>query len=138
MSGYILDTEVLVWFLEKNSRLPKSIREDIEYFQYGYFVSFLSLMEMDNLNKLGKIKLEYSFKEIIKQLQDANIGIYFGAMQDLETLDAIEMKIINKKTHGDYIDRMIIATSIACRHTLISSDKKFPYYREHGLKLLEI
>ena len=138
MTRYILDTEVLVWFLEKNSRLPNSIREDIEYFQYEYFVSFLSLMEMDNLNKLGKIKLGYSFKEIIQQLQDSNIGIYFGTMQDLDVLDGIDMKNIDKKTHGDYIDRMIIATAIAHRHTLISSDKKFPHYRVHGLKLLEV
>ena len=138
MNRYVLDTEALVWFLEKNPKLPKSVREDIEYMQYEYYISFLSLIEIDNLMKLGKIKLKYELKDVIKQINEAYIGIYFGDIQILETLDDLEMKIIDNKTHSDYMDRSIIATSIAYHHTLVSSDKKFPHYRNNGLSLLEI
>ena len=138
MTRYILDTEAVVWFLEKSPKLPKSIREDIEYLQYEYCISHLSLMEIDNLRKLGKIELPLTATEIIQQLNNAHIGIYFGSPGELKALDALDMKIINKKKHGDYIDRMIIATCISYRHTCISSDKLFPEYRKDGLSLLEI
>ena len=138
MTRYLIDTHILVWFLEKNQRLPNSIREDIEYMQYEYHVSFLSLLEIDNLRKLGKIELQLTTTEIIKQLNESYIGIYFGNKEELKVLDRLEMKTINKKTHGDYIDRMIIATAIAYNHTCISADEKFPFYRNDGLKLLEI
>ena len=138
MRRYILDTEALVWFLEKNPRLPKNIREDIEYMQYEYYVSCFSLMEIDNLRKLGKIELELTTTEILQQLNKSYIGMYYGDDDAFKALDSLEMKTINRKAHGDYIDRMIIALSIAKHHTCISSDKKFPYYRKDGLSLLEI
>ena len=31
---------------------------------------------------------------------------------------------------------LLIAQSIAGKYTIISSDFKFPFYKEHGLKLL--
>jgi len=108
MNRYILDTHVLIWFLEKN------------------------------LRKTGKIDIRFSLQEIFKKLEESCIDIYFGTVQDLEALDDLEMKIINNKTHGDYIDRMIIATAIANRYTCISADEKFPYYGKNGLKLLAI
>ena len=138
MARYILDTQAIVWFLEKNSRLPKDIREDIEYMQHEYYVSYLSFLEIDNLRKLGKIELPLTTEDILKQLNDAYIGVYFGDLNDLKALDNLEMKTINKRTHGDYVDRFIVALSISKRHTCISSDKKFPHYRENGLSLLEI
>jgi len=138
MTKYILDTHVLLWFLENNEKLSKNIHEDIEYFQHEYFVSFLSLMEIDNLNKLGKIDLKYSFNELIERLNKSCIEIIFSSLRDLETLFDLEMKIIGKKQHGDYIDRMIIATAIVNRYTCISADTKFPDYRKLGLKLVEV
>ena len=138
MTRYLLDTNVLIWFLENNTRLPDDIRVDIEYMQYEYYVSALSLIEIDNLQKLGKIKLKYGLMDIVKQLQKSSVGIYFVEEKELEVLERLEMKTIDKKSHGDYVDRMIIATAIAYRHTCISSDKKFRRYRENGLSLIEV
>ena len=63
MTRYILDTHILSWFLEKDKRLPDDIREDIEYLQHEYYVSVLTLLEIDNLQKLKKIKLQYSLQK---------------------------------------------------------------------------
>ena len=138
MKRYILDTHVLIWFLEHNDRLPKDIREDIEYIQHEYYVSFLSLIEIDNLIKLEKIDLNISLKEFVNQLEKSYIEVYYGNYNELETLDDLEMKIIGGKKHGDYIDRMIIALSISRNYICISADKKFPHYRKNGLELIEI
>jgi len=138
MYRYILDTHVLLWFLEEKPRLPKNIYDEIKYFQHKYFVSFLSLIEIDNIRKLGKVVLKYTFLEIIEQLRYSSIEILFGNKSDLETLSLLEMKIIDGKSHGDYIDRTIIATAIANQCTCISADTKFPFYEKNGLKLLQI
>jgi len=138
MHRYILDTHILVWFLEKNARLPENIREDIEYQQHECFVSYLSLVEMDNLQKLGKVEIKHDFKAIMRQLHSANIEICFGSLQDLEILFGLDIKTIKGKVHGDHIDKAIIATAIAQHYTCISADTKFPHYRQFGLNLIEV
>jgi PIN domain nuclease of toxin-antitoxin system len=138
MQRYILDTHILVWFLEKNARLPDSIRDDIEYQYHKCFVSYLSLVEIDNLQKLGKIEIKPDFKKIVNQMQEANIEICFGSLQDLEVLFNLDMKTVKGKVHGDYIDKTIVATAISRRYTCISADTKFPYYRKFGLNLIEV
>jgi PIN domain nuclease of toxin-antitoxin system len=86
MTKYILDTHVLIWFLEENRRLNKNVREDIEYFQHEYFISFLSLIEIDNLNKLGKVQLKYSFDKLIERLQKSYIAIHWGFLPDFANI----------------------------------------------------
>jgi len=101
---YILDTHVLLWFLENNSRLPENIRENIEYMQYEYYISYLSLVEIDNLKKLNKINTKFSVNETIEKMKKSYIGVYYNGLDEIKILDSLEMKTINKKTHGDYIE----------------------------------
>ena len=138
MARYILDTHTLLWFLENNPRLPENIRENIEYIQYEFYISHLSLIEIDNLRKLGKISYNLSLEDTLNKLQESYIEVHFDSMKDLKVLDNLEMKTINAKTHGDYIDRMLIATAIANHYIMISADSKFPHYKQSGLSLLEI
>jgi len=139
MTRCILDTHILVWFLENDKRLPESIREDIEYMQHRYCVSVLTLLEIDNLQKLKKINLQYTIKEILEQLQESCIDVLFDiSAYDLDVLYNLDMKTINGKTHGDYIDRAIISLAISSKYTMISADTKFPHYINSGLRLIEI
>ena len=121
-----------------NSKLPVNIRENIEYMQHEYFISYLSLIEIDNLQKLNKVRIKHEFKPLIRQIKDANIKICFSSLWELETLFELDIITSNEKAHGDYIDRMIIATAIAKHYTLISADTKFPRYRKFGMELIEI
>ena len=99
----------------------------------------ITLLEFDNLQKLKKIKLHYSFKEIIEQLKNVNIEIIFDiSVNDLDILYNLDFKTLNGKIHGDYMDRTIIATAISRHYTCISADAKFKHYRKNGLQLLEI
>jgi len=43
---------------------------------------------------------------------------------------------VDKQLHDDPFDRILIAQAIAEKLTIISSDGKFPPYRNYGLKLL--
>lgn len=135
---YILDTHVVIWFLENSSEMGKDLREDIEYMQHEYFISDASLQEIIQLQKLNKISLKYPLIEILEQLRNANIMIYFNTQKEFFELEKLPMLSIDGARHADMIDRYIISLSIAYKHTLISRDRKFPHYRKYGLKLIEV
>ncbi|OAV74663.1 hypothetical protein Barb7_01801 [Bacteroidales bacterium Barb7] len=45
-NSYPLDTHILIWLINKNSRLNKNICEDIDYYQHPYHISAESLREI--------------------------------------------------------------------------------------------
>ena len=67
---YLLDTQVLIWSLEDNSRLTPSLRALIENPAYTMFVSQFSLMELSIKLKLGKlpsfmVSIEYITSQLL-------------------------------------------------------------------------
>lgn len=137
MREYLLDTHILIWLLTDNRFLDKNIREDIEYFQHPYFVSVESLREIVILRSLGKIAISYNLNEIIAFLAKWQINIIPVEINHIKKLEKLPVLTIGGKTHDDPFDRLLIAQAIANKYTLISSDRKFPFYTEScGLKLL--
>ena len=49
---------------------------------------------------------------------------------------AIELEINELQEHKDPYVHIIIAQALSHRMTLVSSDKKFPFYRRQGLQLI--
>lgn len=131
---YLLDTHVLLWFLDDNKNLPNPIKEDIEYFQNQYEVSFMSIFEIVTLVELRKIKLGMSIKELLKKIAMYGINVRQVSNRDFMALESLPYKSNNQ----DPFDRIIISQSIAANATLISADSKFPQYIKHGLNLLQI
>ncbi|KAA6302179.1 MAG: hypothetical protein EZS26_001539 [Candidatus Ordinivivax streblomastigis] len=136
MNTYLLDTHILIWLMEEDNSLNKNIREDIEYFQHSYYISVESLREIVILQSRNKIKLDYNLDEIITFLNKTQIRILSTDLNSIKELEKLPILEIHGKTHEDPFDRMLIAQSIAEKYTIISSDKKFPYYNKCGLKLL--
>ena len=134
MRGYLLDTHILIWLLSKDECLNKNLREEIEYFQYPYFVSVESLREIVILwfQKKIEIRLDTAIS-YLQRFQITILPIDAGHVKELEKLPILT---INGDRHLDPFDRMLIAQSITEKYTIISSDRKFPFYRNHGLKLL--
>lgn len=137
MTRYLLDTHIAIWFLLGNSKLAKNIREEIEYFQDIYFVSVVSLQEIVLLKKIQRIRTDMSLQKIIELLKNYNIGILELNSRHIETYETLSSPIINGKQHDDPFDRLLISQSIADKMTLISADKKFPFYKDRGFKLRE-
>lgn len=67
-NGYLLDTHILIWLLDDDSRLNRSIRDDIDYF-HTYHVSVESLREIVILQSLKKLSFKHGFEKIIADLQ---------------------------------------------------------------------
>jgi PIN domain nuclease of toxin-antitoxin system len=131
---YLLDTHVLLWFLDDNKNLPNSIKEDIEYFQNQYEVSFMSIFEIVTLVELRKIKIGMSIKDLLTKIATFGINVRPVSGRDFMALESLPYKANNQ----DPFDRVIISQSIAANAILISADSKFPQYVKHGLNLLQI
>jgi len=135
--GYLLDTHILVWYLQDKTKLNKKIAEDIDYFQYSYYASVASLHEMIFLIQENKIKNYDSIAAIIKAVQEKQIQFLDIKPRHMEVLDKLSTPFIGKEVHKDQFDRTIIAQGIAERLTVISSDTVFPLYKDKGFRLLE-
>jgi PIN domain nuclease of toxin-antitoxin system len=136
MISYLIDTHIFIWLIGKDNNLNKNIREDIEYFQHPYYISVETLREIVILQSLKKIKLDRSLDKVIDYLKEVQIKILPIEVNHIRALEKLPDSKINIKIHDDPFDRMLIAQSIAERFTIISSDGKFPPYRDYGLKLL--
>ena len=73
MKRYLLDTQAAVWLATINKELPDSLREEIEYVQSLFHVSYMSILEIIHLQKCGKIDLSLSGRELL-----ANFDRMFG------------------------------------------------------------
>lgn len=138
MNRYFLDTHILTWLITNDSQLDKNLRFDIEYPSGNqYITSEYVILEIIQLKQLGKIKYNGSVNDLFDTLASMNIEIELVTKKIFNTLDRMPILTIKNDKHKDMIDRIIIAHSIACKHTLISHDSKFPHYRKYGLKLQE-
>ena len=133
--GYLLDTHILVWLLRGDKRL-NNIREDIDYFQHTYYVSVETLREIVLLQLSKRIEFNYGLEKIIAILLERQINILPTGVAHIKTLEKLPVLAINSKKHEDPFDRLLISQAIADRYIIISSDSKFPFYKEYGLKLL--
>ena len=66
---------------------------------------------------------------------DTNILYFILEEKDRLTRDVSAM-VYDAEKHYDPSDHIIIAHAITMGMPLISSDKKFPFYREQGLDLV--
>jgi len=135
--GYLLDTHILVWYLQDKTKLKKEIAEDIDYFQHPYYVSVVSLHEIIFLIQEKKIKNYDSISAIIKAVQEKQIQFLDIKPKHIETLEKLSTPITGKSEHKDQFDRTIIAQGITEGLTVISADTKFLFYKDKGFKLLE-
>jgi PIN domain nuclease of toxin-antitoxin system len=127
----------VIWFLaDDRDSLNSHIHEDIQYFQYPYYVSVESLREIVILQSLKKINFDYNVDKIIDSLSKIQVEIIPVEINHIKELEKLPILKINGKTHDDPFDRLLIAQAIANKYTLISSDQKFPFYNTCGLKLL--
>jgi PIN domain nuclease of toxin-antitoxin system len=135
--GYLLDTHILVWYLQDTSKLRKDLVEDLDYFQHAFYVSVVSLHEMIFLIQEGKISNYKDISAVIEAVEARQIQFLDVKPRHIEILENLSTPIIGRKEHKDQFDRTIISQAIAEGLTLISADQKFPLYKDRGFKLLE-
>lgn len=129
---FLLDTNVLIWFLENNPKLNRNVADLIEDEQNTIYVSIASFWEIAIKIKLGKLRLSNQLKSIFEITESNGIEIL-----NIEKKHILQYeKILFFNNHNDPFDRIIISTGIEEDFTIISSDLKFKEYQSF-LKLIE-
>ncbi|MGQ0540286.1 MAG: type II toxin-antitoxin system VapC family toxin [Blastocatellia bacterium] len=123
----LLDTQILLWYLEGNQSLSRTHRDLIVFADNEVLVSIATLWEIAIKTSTGKLTISRSLTEILKQLSLQSIEIL--GVQPGHVLQVAKLAF----HHRDPFDRMIIAQSKVEFLPVITHDKIFSDY---GIKLL--
>lgn len=122
---YLIDTQILIWYLEDDRRLSTKIYEILNKRENIIWVSQISFFEIAIKQTLGKLEtftvsMEYLFNQVkIDGFQILPLkNIHISAYKDIPLLS----------THKDPFDRLILSTALSENIPIISADEKFKNY----------
>jgi PIN domain nuclease of toxin-antitoxin system len=105
MDGYVLDTHVLIWFLEANQKLSSAARDIIETFDGKLYIPAICVLEAVDI--LTKRKLDLT-------LADYEQAILIEDRIEVIPIDAQVAMRTKEFTHlPDIHDRCIIAVTLS-------------------------
>lgn len=126
---YLLDTQAVIWALENNSQLPKSIRETIDDPDNRITITIVSLWEIAIKRSINKLELNYDLEDIQDQITNKQITILPITVEHLTRVE--RMDFVAK--HKDPFDRLIISQAIVEDMVLISND---PHFKNYPVRVL--
>ncbi len=118
----LLDTHILLWYLDNNPKLPETWKRCIEDRHNSITVSMASFWEKTIKVSLGKLELLddlTALEDILRQQ-----GFDFLPIRTPHLLHLLNLPF----HHRDPFDRLIIAQAQAERLTLVSDDGLFADY----------
>lgn len=118
----LLDTHILIWYLEGHPNLSETHRSIIEDRRNLVAVSTAILWEMTIKISIGKLELMDGFAAIEATLLLQGIRILPIQTAHLQRLLSLPFH------HRDPFDRLIIAQALVEDMTLVSDDEFFPLY----------
>jgi PIN domain nuclease of toxin-antitoxin system len=116
----LLDTHVLLWWLDDHPALSKSCRSAMADGNNLVFVSAAVIWEIRIKQALGKLKIPSAFREILEQQSFNWLSITVEHAHALEDLPA---------HHRDPFDRMLIAQAHVEGFTVATHDAVFRKYK---------
>lgn len=119
---YLIDTHILLWFMNGDSQLSGTLREIIANKNNLCFVSIASIWEIAVKCNIGKLQLNKGFNEIGGFLRQNDINILPVELAHLETHLLLEL------FHRDPFDRLIISQAISENMTILTVDEQFKKY----------
>ncbi len=122
MKKYLIDTHILIWFLEDNEKLPKSISNIMINESEKIHVSTISLWEISIKRNIGKLKLNLDSLEIFDKCQT-----YWTVKNDI-TAHELNLYESLPLYHRDPFDRMLIAQARIDNMIIITKDSNFKKY----------
>ncbi len=119
---YLIDTHILIWFIEGNNKLPVEIRNVLTMERNKIQVSTLSLWEISIKTTIGKLKLKQDISKIFSKCEEYwNIKNGFSK-EELQNYENLPLH------HRDPFDRMLIALAKTENLTIITKDQNFSKY----------
>jgi len=116
----LLDTHVLLWWLDDNPTLLIKAKEAIADGGNMVFVSVATIWEIRIKHALGKLKIPANFRNVLEQQAFEMLSITADHAHLIGELPA---------HHRDPFDRMLIAQALFEGFTLITRDSRFKRYK---------
>lgn len=120
--NYLIDTHILIWFIEGNEKLDKQAQALITNPENDIYISQASLWEMTIKISIGKLSLSISLSELELFLRKNQFKVLETKFRHYEILQHLPFH------HQDPFDRLIIAQAKAEDYTLITNDDRFKLY----------
>ncbi len=124
----LLDTHILIWFLNGDNHLTEETKKSIKNLDNKCYVSMASIWEIAIKTTLGKLNINISF-DTLKLILIANkievLPIDFEHIQQL---------LVLPPHHTDPFDRLIIAQAISEDISIVTKDVKFDLYNVSVIK----
>ena len=120
MSGYLLDTHILIWWLADAPQLSAKFRQLLEYEEDAVFwVSAASIWEIGIKQSLGKLSVS---ADLIAAIHNNNFQLLSITAQHADYAARLPLH------HKDPFDRMLIAQSTLENIQMLSQDSVFQAY----------
>ncbi|MCY3793360.1 MAG: type II toxin-antitoxin system VapC family toxin [Gammaproteobacteria bacterium] len=122
MTAALLDTHVLIWWLNDLTRLSPQQREVVEAASPDapMHVSDISLWEVAMLQSLGRIRLALPLREWL----DGAVAPPLVRRHGISPAIAAEVAALPDSFHRDPADRILVATARVLGATLLTSDRR--------------
>ena len=115
----LLDTHLLLWWLEGGLQLPQTARRLVADPENTVFVSAVSLWEIWLKQSLGKLRLPDNFEEALAAESFENLPLTGVQAREVARLPWL---------HRDPFDRMLVAQARASRLRLLTADETVASY----------
>ncbi|MCA2710534.1 MAG: type II toxin-antitoxin system VapC family toxin [Microcystis sp. M015S2] len=119
----LLDSHTLIWFSQNSPQLSSSAIEILEDRNNLLFLSLVSVWEIQIKVQLGKLNLDISLSEIVKDQTKINdVQILPLKLSHIWTLDTLPYY------HKDPFDRLLISQAITENLIILGVDSVFDSY----------
>lgn len=123
MTRYLLDTHVFLWADAKSSELPPRVQQVLRDSQNHFYLSLVSLWEIQIKHQLGKLTLRLPIKSLVdEQRSVSRLGLVPIKPSHIYRLADLPLH------HRDPFDRLLIAQALQERLTIITADPAIMAY----------
>jgi PIN domain nuclease of toxin-antitoxin system len=120
---YLLDTHAFIWCSTDDSKLFKSLGDDIEDNEKDYFLSVASLWEIGIKHSLRKLVLKIDIIDLFKELKESKIQVLPIASDHI--LKQVQLPL----HHRDPFDRLLIAQAQVENLAILTKNSAFKLYQ---------
>ncbi len=120
---YLTDTQVAIWSIVSPSKINRSVQLILQ--ENSILVSEISLIEIAIKQKIGRLpELSLSIDELVIQLLTDGFQLLPIHRKHIAAYDQIPFF----DDHRDPFDRLLLATALVEKISIISADEKFRLY----------
>jgi len=119
---YLLDTHTIIWHYEDSPELSQKAVGIIGDLKNSLYISSISLWEIAIKMNLNKLNLQFSFDELLDEININKVDILQIENKYLQNLSALPY------LHKDPFDRLLISTALTEDLTIITIDENIQKY----------